>query len=192
MYFILKVTLTPFLKHKVIRQDDSLEGALESLKEVSEKYVVKKNMHNFDETKKQNVDDFEDTTIKSIKFVKKYNENNKNIIEIFKRVERFSGYFGSTQTEDHMVVYFSYVRHDMNEEHAAASNIVPPPPSAPKPRYVFGPSKDPHLIKALKDNEQFKNRKKTIEYNDMNKLELENDLQGNLCKTLKEATDIIN
>ena len=131
-------------------------------------------MHNFDETKKQNIDDFDNTNIKSIKFVKKFNVDNKNIIEIYKRIEKYSGYFGSTENEDQLVIYFCYIKCN----YMSPTPICQPPPAPifKKRSTLFGgPQKDPQLIEALRNNKQFLNRKKTVEYNDVSKQDMEDE-----------------
>lgn len=180
MYFILKVKVTPNLKHKFVKERESLEAAIEAVKEESEKYVVKKNKHNFDETEKPNVEEFDDKTVRSVKFVKKFNDKNNNIVEIYKRVERsIKGWVGSSrETDDELVAYFCYVKHNFVKPDFTCDRCQMQVAITKRaPVFGNGPSKNPELITALRKNKIFQDAKKNIEYNDMQKEEIENEFE---------------
>lgn len=180
MYLTLAIKVKP-LKHKVVNYNTKLEDAIESVRKVSEDYVMKKNKHNFDETNqdKSRLQDFEDVNVKSVKYVKKCNDRNDNIIEVYKRVEKYTGYFRtSTETHDELVLYFCYINCaniSKKIQPICDCNIGIPRTVAPKkePSVLLGPPKNPNFIVALKNNQSFQNRKNTIEKNDLTRAEAE-------------------
>jgi hypothetical protein len=181
MYFIVKVKVLSELKHKIIKERETLESAIESVKEESEIYVVKKNKHNFDETESKNdIDDFDDKRVRSVKYVKKYNKKNSNIIEIYKRTERsIKGWIGSSREADDILVgYFCYIKHNFVKPDITCDRCQMAVVTKKRaPVFGNGPSRNPDMIQALKQNRIFQDAKKNIEYTNLQKEELESEFE---------------